>query len=133
MQRHGGWGSTVEEGTEGDAIGMREGVCGCAVSSRFQGSWVFLQSSGGGFTGLDKGGCRRVDTGGCSKVFTHLGVSVTVESRNASECTNNTLTRPKSSSNALSLCVCSLQGDYVEILIITKDGIRREELTLKLD
>ena len=25
------------------------------------------------------------------------------------------------------------QGDYVEILIITKDGIRREELTLKLD
>lgn len=29
-------------------------------------------------------------------------------------------------------CVC-LQGDYVEILIMTKDGIRREELTLKLD
>lgn len=33
------------------------------------------------------------------------------------------------------VCVmcCVLQGDYVEILIITKDGIRREELTLKLD
>jgi hypothetical protein len=28
---------------------------------------------------------------------------------------------------------CVLQGDYVEILIMTKDGIRREELTLKLD
>jgi hypothetical protein len=25
------------------------------------------------------------------------------------------------------------QGDYVEILIMTKDGVRREELTLKLD
>jgi hypothetical protein len=25
------------------------------------------------------------------------------------------------------------QGDYVEILIITKEGVRREELTLKLD
>jgi hypothetical protein len=26
-----------------------------------------------------------------------------------------------------------VQGDYVEVLIITKDGIRREELQLKLD
>ena len=25
------------------------------------------------------------------------------------------------------------RGDYVEILIIPKDGIRREEITLKLD
>jgi hypothetical protein len=25
------------------------------------------------------------------------------------------------------------QGDFVEVLIITKDGIRREELQLKLD
>jgi len=25
------------------------------------------------------------------------------------------------------------QGDFVEILIITKDGIRKEELQLKLD
>jgi hypothetical protein len=63
----------------------------------------------------------------------YLGLSVTVEPRNASESTNNTLTRPKSSSNAISLGVCPMQGDYVEILIITKDGIRREELTLKLD
>jgi hypothetical protein len=31
------------------------------------------------------------------------------------------------------LCVFWLQGDYVEILIMTKDGIRREELALKLD
>lgn len=30
-------------------------------------------------------------------------------------------------------CLCVLQGDYVEILVMTKDGIRREELTLKLD
>lgn len=28
--------------------------------------------------------------------------------------------------------VC-VQGDFVEILIMTKDGIRREELQLKLD
>lgn len=32
------------------------------------------------------------------------------------------------------VCVCvPAQGDYVEILIMTKDGVRREELTLKLD
>ena len=28
---------------------------------------------------------------------------------------------------------CLRQGDYVELLIITKDGVRRDELQLKLD
>lgn len=40
----------------------------------------------------------------------------------------------KSAASGSCCCVCvSAQGDYVEILIMTKDGVRREELTLKLD
>ena len=30
-------------------------------------------------------------------------------------------------------CACVLQGDAVEIVIITKEGLRREQLPLKLD
>jgi hypothetical protein len=44
------------------------------------------------------------------------------------------VTSPSAYSSQLTCCVlCCAQGDFVEILIITKDGVRREELQLKLD